>query len=187
MERRVALAAAGATAGTLGLGTICFAAVGGSNILGMASAQAPAEVEVVTEVQEIQRVVVVHSSSTTLPGGTTIPTVVLEVPVPAAPAPAATPTPAAPTPRPASPATTLAPSTSRPVVTVVRVPVTPAPTTATTAKPVVTTTTARPVTTTTSRPAGVPADWPAGKPIPPKPANCQDAQLELNGVWNCDD
>lgn len=184
MERRVALAAAGATAGTLGLGTVCFAAVGGSNILGMASAQAPAEVEVVTEVQEIQRVVVVRSSSTTLPGGTTIPTVVLEVPVPAAPAPVATPTPATPAPRPATPATTLAPSTSRPVITVVQVPVTAAPTTATTVR--ATTTTAKPVTTTTW-PAGVPRDWPAGKPIPPKPANCQDAQLELNGVWNCDD
>lgn len=185
MERRIALAAAGATAGTLGLGTICFAAVGGSNILGMASAQAPAEVDVITEVQEIQRVVVVRSSSTTLPGGTTIPTVVLEVPVPAAPAapaPVATPTPATPAPRPATPATTLAPTTSRPVVTVVQVPVTAPPTTA---KPAVTTTTAKPVTTTTW-PAGVPRDWPAGKPIPPKPANCQDAQLELNGVWNCD-
>ncbi len=186
MERRVALAAAGATAGTLGLGTVCFAAVGGSNILGMASAQAPAEVEVVTEVQEIQRVVVVRSSSTTLPGGATIPTVVLEIPVPApaAPTPVATPTPATPAPRPATPATTLAPSTSRPVISVVQVPVTAAPTTATTVR--ATTTTAKPVTTTTW-PAGVPRDWPAGKPIPPKPANCQDAQLELNGVWNCDD
>jgi len=183
MERRIALAAAGATAGTLGLGTICFAAVGGSNILGMASAQAPTEVDVITEVQEIQRVVVVRSSSTTLPGGTTIPTVVLEVPVPvpAAPAPVATPTPATPAPRPAIPASTLAPTTSRPVVTVVQVPVTAAPTTA---KP--TTTTAKPVTTTTW-PAGVPRDWPVGKPIPSKPANCEDAQLELNGVWNCDD
>ncbi|MEN9645106.1 MAG: hypothetical protein RL238_1775 [Actinomycetota bacterium] len=184
MERRIALAAAGATAGTLGLGTICFAAVGGSNILGMASAQAPAEVDVITEVQEIQRVVVVRSSSTTLPGGTTIPTVLLEVPVPAAPTQVATPTPATPAPRPATPATTLAPTTSRPVVTVVQVPVTAAPTT--TAK--ATTTTAKPVvTTTTVRPRGVPADWPADKPIPPKPANCKDAQLELNGVWNCDD
>ena len=186
MERRVALAAAGATAGTLGLGTVCFAAVGGSNILGMASAQAPAEVEVVTEVQEIQRVVVVRSSSTTLPGGATIPTVVLEIPVPApaAPTPVATPAPATPAPRPATPATALAPSTSRPVISVVQVPVTAAPTTATTVR--ATTTTAKPVTTTTW-PAGVPRDWPAGKPIPPKPANCQDAQLELNGVWNCDD
>ena len=184
MERRIALAAAGATAGTLGLGTICFAAVGGSNILGMASAQAPAEVDVITEVQEIQRVVVVRSSSTTLPGGTTIPTMVLDVPVPAAPAQVATPTPATPAPRPATPATTLAPTTSRPVVTVVQVPVTAAPTTATTVK--ATTTTVR-ATTTTTRPRGVPADWPAGKPIPPMPPNCEDPQLELNGVWNCDD
>jgi hypothetical protein len=32
----------------------------------------------------------------------------------------------------------------------------------------------------------VPRDWPAGKPIPPMPANCKSPQLELNGVWNCD-
>ena len=48
------------------------------------------------------------------------------------------------------------------------------------------TTTAAPVTTTT-RPRGVPADWPPDKPIPPMPPNCQQPQLEDNGVWNCQD
>jgi hypothetical protein len=32
----------------------------------------------------------------------------------------------------------------------------------------------------------VPANWPPGKPIPPKPANCKNGQLEDNGVWNCE-
>ncbi len=48
---------------------------------------------------------------------------------------------------------------------------------------------ARPTPTTgitpTTRPRGVPDDWPAGKPIPPMPANCHQPQLEDNGVWNC--
>lgn len=41
-------------------------------------------------------------------------------------------------------------------------------------------------TTSTTRPPGVPADWPADRPIPPMPADCQQAQLEDNGTWNCD-
>ena len=48
-----------------------------------------------------------------------------------------------------------------------------------------TTTAPRPSTTTTTWPVGVPRDWPANKPIPPMPANCQQPQLEDNGVWNC--
>jgi len=41
-------------------------------------------------------------------------------------------------------------------------------------------------TTTTTWPLGVPKDWPKNKPIPPMPPNCQQPQLEDNGVWNCD-
>ncbi len=41
-------------------------------------------------------------------------------------------------------------------------------------------------TTTTTWPRGVPKDWPKDKPIPPMPPNCQQPQLEDNGVWNCD-
>lgn len=58
-----------------------------------------------------------------------------------------------------------------------------------------------PVTTKTTTPTSVPAshhedsggsvtpeipeDWPADKPIPPMPANCLEPHLEDNGVWNC--
>jgi hypothetical protein len=40
---------------------------------------------------------------------------------------------------------------------------------------------------TTTLPPGVPTDWPAGKPIPPMPPHCVQPQLELTGVWNCQD
>ncbi len=39
--------------------------------------------------------------------------------------------------------------------------------------------------TPTTRPDGVPDDWPPGKPVPPMPPNCREPQLEDNGVWNC--
>jgi hypothetical protein len=42
-------------------------------------------------------------------------------------------------------------------------------------------------TTTTTRPRGVPDDWPPDKPIPPMPPDCDQPQLEDNGVWNCQD
>jgi hypothetical protein len=48
---------------------------------------------------------------------------------------------------------------------------------------VTTTTVAAP---TSTLPRGVPANWPVGKPIPPKPPNCVNGQLEDNGVWNCE-
>jgi hypothetical protein len=221
MERRKAMATALAGAMTLGLGTICLAAVGGAPMLGLASADEAAMLESVTEVQMIDRVVVVHSSTTTIPGE--VPLVVLTAPggapvAPAAVAPAASPVvigPAAPaptTPPTTKAATSPAPGTQPPAatagptlaaptatpapavapVTTSKPTTTPAPATAapTTAKPattVATTTTVKAVTPTTVRPPGVPRDWPAGKPIPPMPPNCKQPQLELNGVWNCDD
>ncbi len=39
--------------------------------------------------------------------------------------------------------------------------------------------------TPTTRPDGVPDDWPAAKPVPPMPPDCREPQLEDNGVWNC--
>jgi hypothetical protein len=92
---------------------------------------------------------------------------------------------------------TAAPQVAEPIVTPVVVPiivavptVAGAPVTApATSPPTVPKTTAAPVTVapTTTRPPGVPADWPANKAIPPMPKNCEQPQLELNGVWNCDD
>jgi hypothetical protein len=59
-----------------------------------------------------------------------------------------------------------------------------------TPRPITTPTPTTPPTTkaptpTTTIPSGVPPDWPVGKPIPPKPANCIDGQLEDTGIWNC--
>lgn len=223
------MATALAGAMTLGLGTVCLAAVGGAPMLGMAAAKEVTSAGV-TEVQVIDRVVVIRSSTTVAAGETPVVQLVAPdgtpiepqpaAPLPGAPQPAAAqpgapqtaaqPTAAQPAasepagpPAPASAApatpaatepstaTTAKPSgttatTAAPVTTAKAVATTAAPTTA---KPVVTTvapTTTKPATTTTVRPPGVPKDWPAGKPIPPMPANCKDPQLELNGVWNCD-
>lgn len=84
--------------------------------------------------------------------------------------------PAAPAAPPAGPSSTaVAPSTSSPPGSG-PVPA-PAPTPATTA---------RPGWTATTRPPGVPADWPPDEPVPPMPPDCRKAQLEDDGVWNCD-
>jgi len=40
--------------------------------------------------------------------------------------------------------------------------------------------------TSTTRPPAVPDDWPDDEPIPPMPPDCQKAQLEDDGHWNCD-
>lgn len=202
MERRLALATAGAVAATLGIGTVCFAALGGGNLLGLSGDGGAAKIVPAGAVEQVTKVVVVHSADTTIvvaPTGT-------DGTSPAAPAsPVAVSAPVVPVVGTAAPTPTTAPAAA-PDPTVAS---TTKPTTATTAKPTATTvkpvtttsaapattappstaapTTVKPVTSTTSRPRGVPADWPAGKPIPPMPPGCQDPQLELNGVWNCDD
>jgi len=237
MERRLALVAAGAAAVTLGIGTVCFAALGGGDILGL-STKGAESIAPAAPAQTVTRVVVVVGADGT-PTGTEL---VVET-VPASPALSPGPTSAAAAettpgdaalPSNAAPATTsqtspsrvtgaattaapqitwptvtrpttatpttekpttATPTTAAPVTTVRPAPVTthatvPAPATTvattppTTVKPVVTTTTA-PATTSTL-PRGVPANWPAGKPIPPKPPNCVNGQLEDNGVWNCE-
>ncbi|MBI4934987.1 MAG: hypothetical protein HY828_13985 [Actinobacteria bacterium] len=210
MERRKAMATALAGAVTLGLGTVCLAAVGGAPMLGLTAAEQVKTMTGVTEVQMIDRVVVIRSGSTVPVEPAVVQLIAPETAAPVGPAPApgrtapagttagapaaiwpaATPSP---TPAPtsgtiASSPAAAAPATPAPATTA-KAP-TPAPTPApvTTAKPVATT--IAPTTTkapTTTLPRGVPKDWPAGKPIPPMPANCQDPQLELNGVWNCDD
>lgn len=202
MERRVALATAAAAAVTLGLGTVAFAAIGGTSVLGLADGGAT-KVVPGSQVQEIQNVVVVVSGSTTTVAGapadatgavvspvaepvTTTPAVVpvwTGAPTETTPAPAPTPTTAKSTTSSATPTTaksTAPVTTAKPVTTTTAAPATTTP--ATNAP----TTTAKPATNTTVRPPGVPADWPANKPIPPMPPNCQQPQLELNGVWNCD-
>jgi hypothetical protein len=194
MERRKALATAVAAATTLGIGTVCFAAIGGAQIFGLGQTET-AMMTPVTELETITRVVVVRSadgSVVTDPAG--VPVTVLQpvtisrlvTPSPAkaaasaAPAaPAAAPTTGTTTPEPTS-ATTTTPrvvsttTTARPTTTTIR--------STTTVR--ATTTTAKPTSTTTTIP-GVPKDWPVGKPIPPMPPGCQQPQLELNGVWNC--
>lgn len=208
MERRKAMATALAGAVTLGLGTVCLAAIGGAPMLGLAAADPIKTMTGVTEVQMIDRVVVVRSGSTVPVDPAVVQLIAPETAPPVGPAPAPTraapagttaaaPTAAwpsaspSPTPAPtsgsiASSPAAAAPATQAPATTAKAAPATQAP--ATTAKPVVTT--IAPTTTkapTTTLPRGVPRDWPAGKPIPPMPANCNDPQLELNGVWNCDD
>jgi len=227
MERRLALVAAGAAAVTFGIGTVCFAALGGGDILGL-SAKGAESIAPAAPAQTVTRVVVVVGADGT-PTGTelvveTVPALPALSPDPTiaaaaetTPGDAALPSNAAPAAtsqtspsRVTSAATTAAPqitwptvtrpttatpTTAAPVTTVRPAPVTthatvPAPATTvattppTTVKPVVTTTTA-PATTSTL-PRGVPANWPAGKPIPPKPPNCVNGQLEDNGVWNCE-
>ncbi len=209
MERRLALATAGAVAATLGIGTVCFAALGGGHLLGLSGDGSSAAVVPGSAVEQVTKVVVVRSADGSLfvvestataspeaaapaPASPTAePTLAVMVVGTAAPSPAAattaTPTPTTTT----TPTRATTPSTSRPVTTTSAKPVT-----TTSAAPVTTNapstsappTTPKPVTpTTTARPPGVPADWPAGKPIPPMPAGCKQPQLELNGVWNCDD
>jgi hypothetical protein len=194
MERRLALATAGAVAATLGIGTLCFAALGQTNLLGLSGAAPAAQVVPGATIEQVTKVVVVRSNGEIVVVDSTSAVVPVPLTGDAPNSPAATPTPAvpmvgtiAPSPTAApTPATTPAskppPTAPKPVTTTSSAPHTTQP--PATAAP----TTLRPVTSTTAaRPSGVPADWPAGKPIPPMPAGCEQPQLELNGVWNCDD
>ena len=201
MERRVALAAAAAAAVTLGLGTVAFASIGGGDLLGLSDDGQATQIVPGSNVEQITRVVVVSGTETTIvaivpvgdqtvappaDGNATPPPVVVPVNTAAPSAGAST-----------TPTTTKATTTSAVTQTTTKSTVTATtqkPTTTTTAAPNTTNPTTTPaptttvkVTSTTVRPPGVPADWPAGKPIPPMPAGCKKPQLELNGVWNCDD
>lgn len=103
-----------------------------------------------------------------------------------------------------------APVPTSPPATTGAPPATTTPTTSPGTTPATTPTTAttRPATTTTKAPAtttnapytgavyfvstlpngySAPQAWPANKPLPPLPSNClKGAQLEDNGVWNCE-
>ncbi len=205
MERRLALATAFAGAATLGIGTVCMAAVGGVGILGFGSADASNVASVITQVENIDRIVVIASGTvpdTEAPAGDPAAPTPAEPGAPIAQPPAtprATLPGGAPAPTPAptagptdSPTPTPGPTQSTPTTpTTAKTTTTDAPvTTATPTTAKATTTTAKATTTTaaptSTLPAGVPRDWPAGKPIPPKPANCVKGQLEDNGVWNCE-
>lgn len=205
MERRAALVASIATGVSLAVGVLAFAATGGASILGLGggSGAGPARAAdplVVHHVQTIEDEIVVSSRSTDLPrpverdgatasdaasnpapaaiDGITVSigpiATARNVVAPGVPAGATAPAVSVnPTPVSATPA-------SAPASTA------PAPTAPATTAPVAVPATTTPTPTTAAPPPGVPADWPANKPIPPMPANCQQPQLEDNGVWNCD-
>ena len=185
MERRVALATALAVAGTLAVGTVTYAAIGGVSILGVGGSDAPAAVDASTASPEpVTEVVVIASPTTTVLAELVgIPE---SVPAVSAPVFALVPSPATPAPR--SPTATAAPTTvasttppapvaaapdAAPAVAAADKPVqvqpatnnaTPvaapasATTVATTAAAATTTVSRSPTTTapTTARPAGVP-------------------------------
>lgn len=188
MERRLALTTASAAAATLGIATVCFAAVGGG-ILGFGGGGGAKSMTGITEVRTITRVVVVTSNGSivTDPAGAPV-TVLVRVPL----RPKATTPPARAA---ATPTGTVANSSAPTTGTTIASPSSAATTTAkstTTSRSTTTTTRTRSTTTTvrasgptTTLPLGVPADWPVGKPIPPMPVPCPEAQLQLNGVWTC--
>ena len=204
MERRVALATAVGSTVTLGLATVCVAAVGGWNILGFSTHRLSAPPTVVTELQTIDDVVVVVSGTSTTAAG--------DVPVDGVapgggPVTTATSPGSKPTTKPGTPSTagttagtkvttqiTAAPTTANTTATTQpgsTSPKTPPATTqpTTTAPRTTTPRTTVPIYTTTgdTLPPGarVSSDWPKGKPVPPIPPNCNKPVLEDNGVWNC--
>ena len=86
----------------------------------------------------------------------------------------------------ATPTTVPRDSTTSVPTTVTSTPATaPAPSAPATSAPATSAPATTAAPTTTVRPPGVPKDWPANKPIPPMPADCEQPQLEDNGVWNC--
>lgn len=107
--------------------------------------------------------------------------------VPASPTSATPVTSASPTTAPAAtPTTVTRDSTTSVPTTVTSTPATaPAPSAPATSAPATSAPATTAAPTTTVRPPGVPKDWPANKPIPPMPADCEQPQLEDNGVWNC--
>jgi hypothetical protein len=165
MERKKALAAAGALTMVLGSAVVASAAVGGGSLLGFGgnrghgpgSFTATEELAAATKPRVIHRTKnvydkVVVAGTPATDGGTLGATTDASVAAPSVTAPTA---PSASLPQPTTP------------------PAVDDPPPATDSESV------------TTRPPGVPDDWPAGKPIPPMPPNCKQPQLEDNGVWNC--
>ena len=206
MERRKALAFATAVTCVLGSTTVAFASVGGGSLLGFSgkhgngigsvsaaqleAANAPGVVHRTKNVYDEVVVGGSEKSSTrsaalaATRGGASQRATVL----PATPTPTATPSSdserhRAPTGKGSSntrrTSTRTESSPKEPTTEPVHEPVQESPTS--------TTSTTSPPVTTTTRPRGVPVDWPPNKPIPPMPPNCQQPQLEDNGVWNCQD
>lgn len=202
MERRRALALAATITAVLGSTAVAAAAVGGTSLLGFGGSGHTAQLNVlgpsgqgtsagagvITRTKDVYDMVTVGGSIGAAGPRSAGLVSVAQPAVPAMVVPAA-PTVVMPhrfakrhrretgvTPSKPRPPVALAPTTT---------PTTKTPTTQPVSAPAPTTATTLPVTTTT-RPRGVPADWPPGKPIPPMPPNCQQPQLEDNGVWNCD-
>ena len=222
MKRQPAMATALAAGAALFLTSVAVASMSGTPILGFGPDEIvrtvgtrPAEPVVVTQVSEVNDVVVVPS---TTPASTTPaadqPIIVPRDLVDALASPGAVEL--------ASVTTTTSPTSppvtaTKPLGVSVAVPraapvsPTPPPTTAvspassvqpaaavtTTTPPTASpeprtepqprsTTAPSPTTAPAARPPGVPSDWPPDRPIPPMPADCRKPQLEDNGIWNCD-
>jgi hypothetical protein len=182
VERRKAMAYAATSALILSSGLVAGAAVGGFNVLGFggqfSSVIAGAEGTVPT------------TAATASEAATTPPPiyvtkysivddyVVVTTATTAAPTTAAVAAAAAPAASPTTPATQAAP-TAYPSFDVV-------PSEEDPSSPDTTARSYTPTTTNSGYPSGVPSSWPADQPVPPKPANCHDARLTLDGIWHCE-
>lgn len=204
MERHIAKVTALSVGLSLIAGTFAFAAVGGLSMLGLGAVKSVHESLAGPALRQVAPLttdasgasptalnapifVAVGQSSTSLSSraASTAAAAVSAEPAaliaePAAVAPVPPNSPIIVQPEPTSAPTTPAPATVAPTMPKTTTPPTAAPAPATTPTTV-------PKTTTTVRPPGVPLDWPAGKAIPPMPVPCPYPQLELNGVWNCQD
>ena len=203
MERHIAKVTAISASASLIAGTFAFGAVGGLSVLGFGATKSvhqtlagPAlqqDMSMVTDATGTSAAtrnvpilvnVVQPSTSSTSRAGTSIAAaqasgiVATNQPATLAAQPDATGTGPTNAPSVVQPVTTLAPTTS---------PAKTTPPTLATTPPSPAATVPSATTPTTTRPPGVPADWPAGKPIPKMPPNCAQPQLELSGVWNCND
>ncbi len=177
MERKKALAVAGAVTLVLGTSVVAASAMGGVGLLGFGGSSASgigaftpspttAKPGVVTRTRDVYDQYVVDDSTGSASGGTgasgsaSAP----QLPGTGGNAPAALPSGSGtstddPPSRPSDPPTTAHVDD-------------PAPTTAPPSPP-------------TTRHVEIPEDWPPGTPLPPMPPNCQQPHLEDNGVWNC--
>jgi hypothetical protein len=179
MQRRRALALAGASTLVLGSGVVGSAAVGGS-FLGfgggarddtgsltapvVASASKPHVSMRLRDVYDRYVVDVGGAPGGASKGAATLSSTPAVIAAPLGPAPTTVPA--------VAPDTSGGGGAARPTPTSVDdAPSRPPPTPTTNVTP--------------KRPRGVPEDWPAGKPVPPMPPNCHEPQLEDNGVWNC--
>jgi hypothetical protein len=182
MERKQALALASAATAVVGGGIVAAAALSGASILGFGGrasahdfaavtpvvAQPAARSRVVVRTKNVYDRIVVATTSTPTAARSSQPNVGSTVPAPVL---ATTPTTAGAT-RPATEPNRSDDGASGPSSTVAP----PSDDVSTTVPP---------SPPTTVRGPEIPDDWPAGKPIPPIPPNCHEAELHLNGVWEC--